>query len=491
MIVKHLFCSLMDRIEGLEQEWMQSDTQTRKEKLFNEVMELRKVSDEILDHWLMFEERMSQMQKRVQSDNFDQEDMERELDQELNELSDEVAEKILAEIKKQTGQLNQSASGMVSYLSGDAARSFRKGQGYYHLFMYPQAAQHFQEVVQLDPDLEIARMFLGFSEMMSGNWEEADRHFQLIGKTSSHGIIRATALNAQGCLLAGLHQWEQALTCFDRAISAYPKLKDPIYNKALVNMMQGQYEDAKQLWLEYIKHCKDDWEALLHLAQCYINEGNEEQATLTLKKLTEAADDPDILWEAGRMYENLRQFGNAAIVFRLLVNKDPDQAAGWHGLGWNLWHAEGQPSSLDYIKKAITISPKHPDYRFSLGWILYQLQEYEKAEQIFQEILKQEGFYPLALAGLAHVYMDNEKWKEAEECCSRLISQEDKPTKALGYFQLGRMELKQGNHSVAKQHFLQSIGESAELKEGYLWLGLTHYLLGEQKEALEMWEHTL
>lgn len=489
MIVKHLFCSLMDRIEGIEKEWIESDTKARKEKLFNEVMELRRVSDEILDHWLLFEERMSQMQKRVQNTD-GQVDLEREIDQEVNEISDEVAEKILAEIKKQADN-QKSASTMVSFLSGDAARSFRKGQGYYQLFMYPQAAKHFQEVVQLDPDLDIARMFLGFSEMMSGHWEEAERHFQLVGKTGDHGIIRATALNAQGCLLAGQQHWAQALACFDRAILTYPRLKDPIFNKALVYMNQGQIEEAKPLWLEYLKHCKDDWEALLQLAQCYIQEGNEEEAAITLKELTEAADDPDILWEAGKMFENLRQFGNAALVFRLLVSMDPELSAGWHGLGWNLWHAEGLPASLDYIKKAISMSPNHPDYQFSLGWILYQLQEYDEAEEVFKGILQQEGFYPLALAGLAHVYMDNEKWEETEECCSHLTSQEHKPTQALGYFQLGRMELKKGNHSIAKQYFQQAIQESPELKEGYLWLGLTHYLLGERKEAQQMWEYTL
>ncbi len=491
MIVKHLFGSLMDRLEGIEQEWMKSDKDGRKEKLFDEVMELRRVSDDILDHWLLFEEKMSQIQKRFQHVHLDQEDMELDLDQEMDQISDEVADKILAEIKKQSGLPQHSASGMVSFLSGDAVRSFRKGQGYYHLFMYPQAAQHFQEVVQLDPDLEIARMYLGFSEMMSGNWEEADRHFQLIGKTGNHGIIRATALNAQGCLLAGHQKWEQALTCFDRAIAAYPRLKDPIYNKALVYMKQGEFAEAKPLWVEYSKHCKDDWEALLHLAHCYIQEGNEEQAGIALKELTEAADDPEILWEAGKMFENLREFGNAAIVFRLLVSMDSDQAAAWHGLGWNLWHAEGLPTSLDYIKKAISMSPTHPDFQFSLGWILYQLQEYDQAEQIFQGILQQEGIYPLALAGLAHVYMDNEKWKEAEECCGCLISQDHKLTRALGYFQMGRLNLMKGNHTFAKQHFQQSIGESPQLIEGYLWLGLTHYLLGEQKEAFEMWEHTL
>jgi len=472
MTVKHLFCSLMERLDGLEEKWIVSNKQ--KEAVLKEIGELRQISDEILDSWLMFEERLSEFHKEVELDD--------------KHIPDEVADKILKEIKK-TAQ-PKPASSIVSYLSGDVARIFRKGQGYYSLLMYPHASKHFKEVVQLEPDLEVARMFLAFSEMMSGSWDEADRHFQLLTNTTDQKILKATALNARGCMLAAYGKWDQALHQFERSIEIYPKLKDPIFNKALVLMELDNYSEAKQIWIELAKQDKEDWEVLLQLAACYIHERQEEQANFTLTKVINATNDPEILVETAKMFENLRQFGNAAVCFRLLLSQDPENPSAWHGLGWNLWHAEGLPMGLEYIRKAITMSPSNPDYQFSYGWILHLLEDYDKAEEVFRAILEQEGKYTLALAGLAQVYVSKQRWQEAEECCSQLIGEEHLLTKSLGYFQAGRMTMAKGNYEQAKEYFSESIRLNPKLKDNYLWLGLSHYLIGERAEALETWEQS-
>lgn len=483
MTVKHLFCSLMERLNGIEEKWLASETKEKKERLQQEVIELRQVSDEILDSWLVFEERLSQFYKEVELDM-----SKTKVKEPFDHIPDDIAEKILNEIKKTAEP--KSASSMVSYLSGDVARIFRKGQGYYSLLMYPHASKHFKEVVQLEPDLEIARMFLAFSEMMSGSWDEADRHFQLLSNTTDQKILKATVLNAQGCMLAAHQEWDQALYHFECSIEIYPKLKDPIFNKALVLMQLGKYLEAKQIWEQLAKQEKEDWEVLLQLASCYIHEGKENQATFTLTKVLNATNDPEVLVETAKMFENLRQFGNAALCFRLLLGQDPENAGAWHGLGWNLWHAEGLPVGLEYVRKAITLSPWNPDYQFSYGWILQQLEDYDKAEQVFRAILDQEGKYALALAGLAQVYVSKQRWQEAEECCSQLIDEDHLQTKSLGYFQAGRMTMAKGNYEQAKGYFSESIRLNPKMKDSYLWLGLSHYLIGERDKALETWEQS-
>lgn len=474
MTVKHLFCSLMERLDGLEEKWVTTSKQGNKESILNEIGDLRQISDEILDSWLEFEERLSQLHKDVELD--------------INDIPDQVAEKILKEIKKTTQP--EPASSMVSYLSGDVARIFRKGQGYYSLLMYPHASKHFQEVVQLEPDLEIARMFLAFSEMMSGSWDEADRHFQLLSHTTNQNILKATAFNARGCMLAARKEWDQALHYFERSIEIYPKLKDPLFNRALVLMELGKYQDAKQIWLELAKVDREDWEVLLQLAACYIQEGQEDQATFTLTKITNATNDGEVLEETAKMFESLRQFGNAAVCFRLLLGQDPENAIAWHGLGWSLWHAEGLPIGLDYIRKAMSLSPGNPDYQFSYGWILLQLEDFEKAEEVFGDILEREGKYSLALAGLAQVFVSKQRWQEAEECCLELIHDDHLPTKSLGYFQSGRMNMARGNYEQASRYFTESIRLNSQMKDSYLWLGLSQYLIGERTQALETWEQS-
>src|SRR5699024_7596418 len=96
MLVKHLFCSLMERLDGLEEKWVTSNTIEQKQGLHQELQELRGISDEILDAWLSFEERLSQFNKEMELDVTKE-----SADTPFKQIPDEVADKILEQIKEQ------------------------------------------------------------------------------------------------------------------------------------------------------------------------------------------------------------------------------------------------------------------------------------------------------------------------------------------------------------------------------------------------------
>ncbi|WP_134699009.1 tetratricopeptide repeat protein [Ammoniphilus sp. YIM 78166] len=495
MLVKHLFCTLLERLEGIEEKWSKATSQEMKERLLDEVMELRGVSDDILDQWLLFEERMSKLQQKLQGHehtpkvhSFMDFDL-GQMNEEIAEMSDEVAEKIFQELMKVDKK--PASPEMVSFLSGQAAHQFRKGQGYYNLLMYGQAAQHFQAVLKEDPDQDVARLFLAFSYMMDGVWEQADHQFYLLSQTTENRLLKATALNAQGCLLGGFEKWEQALSHFESAISAYPKLRDPYFNKGLVHMKLNQYQEAKPIWQKLSSEFQDDWEVLLQLAKCYQAEGEPREAEQTLTQIYQATEDPDMLWPVAQTFEDLRQFGNAALCYQMILQREPDNAFAWHGLGWNLWHEDGLNDGIQYIRKALSLSPNHPDFQFSYGWILFHRKQFADAQAVFEQILQQEGSYPLAVAGLVHVHLARQDWRQAESYCSLLLKEETAQARGLGYLQLGKVCLAKGEFQEAKGHFEKSIEENAELRDSFLWLGLVCHLLGEKEEALRIWERTL
>ncbi|MBP1933406.1 tetratricopeptide repeat protein [Ammoniphilus resinae] len=496
MLVQHLFFSLMERLKEIEEQWT-SASKPGKEKLRNEMLQLRALSDEILDHWLTLEEKITQFQQEF-SDELSV------VDQEIEQMSDEVAAKILKEVKnlnlKEGKDPNLQAApappppsspSTISLLTGDAAISFRRGQGYYNLFMFKQASKHFGELLEREPDLDIGRMFLAYSYMMDGQFELARHHFHLLSETTDHRLFRAIALNALGCLMAGNGKWEEAVFIFEKAIDSHSKLGDPLFNVALVYMKLGQYGEAKKSWLNYVERFSDDWEALFQLSQCFRHEGNLLLAEKTMERIYRATDDPELLWQVGQGFEDLRQFGNAALCYQLLVNLDPSKASAWHGLGWNLYHAEGYPYSLQYIQKAISLAPKNPDFQFSYGWILFYMGEWGQAEKVFQHVLQQEKNYPLALAGLVQIMIGKEHWEHVKGYCNQLILDEQTQTRALGHFLQGKAYLIQGNYTAAEKEWKQSIRENPKMKDSYLMLGLVQFLKGEKEQAMECWEYAL
>jgi len=493
MLVQQLFFSLMERLKEIEEQWA-SASQPGKEKLRSEMLQLRALSDEILDHWLTLEEKITQFQHEFSGELS-------AVEQEIEQMSDEVAAKILEQVKnlnskevknsKQTSPTPSPTTSTISLLSGDAAISFRRGQGYYNLFMFKQASKHFCELLEQEPDLDIARMFLAYSYMMDGQFELARHHFHLLSETTDHRLFRAIALNALGCLMAGDEKWEEAVFIFEKAIHSYSKLGDPLFNVALVYMKLGQYGEARKSWLNYVERFPDDWEALFQLSQCFRHEGNLLLAEKTLERIYKATDDPELLWQVGQGFEDLRQFGNAALCYQLLVNLDPSRASAWHGLGWNLYHAEGYPYSLQYIKKAISLSPKNPDFQFSYGWILFYMGEWEQAEHVFQHVLKQEENYPLAVAGLAQIMIGKEKWEHVKGYCDQLIHDDQMQTRALGHFLQGKAYLIQGNYPAAEKEWKQSVQKNPKMKDSYLMLGLVQFLKGEKEQAMQYWEYAL
>ncbi|RKD25749.1 hypothetical protein BEP19_02060 [Ammoniphilus oxalaticus] len=488
MLVKHLFGSLMERLDEVEERWVAAESSEQKQTLRKELFKLRQMSDDILDSWLSFEEQLSVFDKQMQTEQLGTDDT-KALGAEkgpFKEIPDDVADKILQEIKNMAEE--KPSSNMVSFMSGDVARMFRKGQGYYNLLMYPHASDHFREVLEQEPDLDVARMFLAFSELMNGSIDEADRHFYLLSKTTDQYVLQATALNAQGCIMAARREWEKADHFFEQAIALYPKLKDPHFNRALVWMELGQYSKAKPIWLQLAKQDQEDWEALIQLAHCYIAEGEEDKANYTLTQIRNTADDREALVETAKIFERMRQFGNAALCFQMALQEDPYDADAWHGLGWNLWHADGQPLGVDHIQKAIELAPEHPDYQFSYGWILYHQRAYEEAEDVFRTLLDKDPGYTLALAGLAQVLTSKQQWEEAEALCYQMIGESHPPIKSLGYFQAGRMAMARANYERAQRYFSESVQLDPSMKDGRLWLGLAHYLNGERDRAREVWE---
>ncbi|EXX91232.1 hypothetical protein BG52_11115, partial [Paenibacillus darwinianus] len=113
----------------------------------------------------------------------------------------------------------------------EAERSLAAGQGYFNLLMFREAAIHFRQTVRCSPDSVVARLFLAMSHLHLREWEEAQRHFQLIVRWTGHPKWKALGLNALGCIQAVRANMEQAEHYFQQAFEA-----DPSFDGAARNL---------------------------------------------------------------------------------------------------------------------------------------------------------------------------------------------------------------------------------------------------------------
>lgn len=117
-----------------------------------------------------------------------------------------------------------------------------KGMGYFKLQMYAEGAVRFEETLMIEPELNVARLFLAMCRMHMGQFLEAQRHFQLIAALGDERKLQAIAFNALGCIQAVFANLQQAEFYFERALEADPAFEDPRRNLSSCRSRSGQMQ---------------------------------------------------------------------------------------------------------------------------------------------------------------------------------------------------------------------------------------------------------
>lgn len=119
---------------------------------------------------------------------------------------------------------------------------YMKGMGYFKLQMYAEGSVYFEQTLMLEPELNVARLFLAMCRMHMGQFLEAQRHFQLIAALGEERKLQAIAFNALGCIQAVFANLQQAETYFQKALEADPAFEDPRRNLASCRNRSGQLQ---------------------------------------------------------------------------------------------------------------------------------------------------------------------------------------------------------------------------------------------------------
>ncbi|MCM3747506.1 hypothetical protein M3223_09075 [Paenibacillus pasadenensis] len=112
----------------------------------------------------------------------------------------------------------------------DTMDKISKGRGYFNLFMFPQAIVEFQAALDLSPECNLARLYLAMSLMHVKRWDDAEMHFKLLATLTDKPRWQAISFNALGCIQAIRLNMEQAQKLFRQAVKMDPAFEDPVIN---------------------------------------------------------------------------------------------------------------------------------------------------------------------------------------------------------------------------------------------------------------------
>ncbi|GKU79504.1 hypothetical protein [Paenibacillus sp. L3-i20] len=230
---QHMFTSMNEMLDGIVELYPEATDQER--LIYNEqVCELKKLSDAFIEHWLQFEEKVSDF-----NDLFSEQGVtSQETDEVILHLAPQAALQTTTPLELKSTAVPCNESDLI--IPDDVADKIKTGQGYYNLFMFSRAATLFHEVVSIAPECNLARLFLGMSQMHMQNWNEAQRNFQLLIVLSDFPKWLALGYNALGCIQAVHMNMAQAEKLFNKAYEVYPAFTDSLNNLKSCQGTPGQ-----------------------------------------------------------------------------------------------------------------------------------------------------------------------------------------------------------------------------------------------------------
>jgi len=197
-MIRQWFEALNETLDELIRRYPQASV-AEKKSLDQQWDVLKSLSDDMIESWLQFEDKMA----------------------------------VYRELKEQAA---------ASAAHADICEPFVMGQGYFKLQMYDKGASCFEETLILRPELIGARVLLAMCRMYLQQFNEAQRHFQLVAAVADNAKLRAVAYNALGCVQAVHANLQQAQLYFAKAVESDPSFEEPRRNLESCQSHSGQLE---------------------------------------------------------------------------------------------------------------------------------------------------------------------------------------------------------------------------------------------------------
>lgn len=168
-------------------------------------------------------------------------------------------------------------------------------------------------------------------------------------------------------------EYLKAIEAYDFSLAINDQNSFAIFNKANICWYLERYKDAIQLYLEYLEHEPDNYEAMTYLAESYARIGEDEKA---------------------------QKYYNDAID----INSDFPES--WYGLGVIAYNNNEADQCIKYLLVATSKDPENSEYWFLLGKAFVLKHETKKAIRCYKKGLEMDIYFYAIWADLGKLLID-------------------------------------------------------------------------------------
>ncbi|HEX7071909.1 MAG TPA: tetratricopeptide repeat protein, partial [Rhodothermales bacterium] len=257
---------------------------------------------------------------------------------------DAEADAVYAEASSQ----NQSVDALLAQASAFYARAAVDDDS------ESTAERLLNRVLELDPENPDAALMLGSIRFQDGRYAEAAPHFET-ALTKHRGQMQVWFQAAAAYLQGG--NSKEAARMADEALTLFPDQPDLLRVAAYAYMEQFDNELAL-----------GRFQTLLHV----LEQDHPDQPTLQA----------DVFSSLAMVYDRQHNTAAADSLYLRAIEVDPDHSLSLNNYAYSLAERnEKLDEALSLALRAVELEPDNPSFLDTLGWIYFQLQDYEKARE--------------------------------------------------------------------------------------------------------------
>ena len=203
------------------------------------------------------------------------------------------------------------------------------------------------------------------------------------------------------------------------------QFEDSIYLQVRILMEDGQAKEAVNLLQQVIDTGKATGPGMYTLlSSLYMEQGELEKGYDILDIAVEKfPNDPSIYFEYGLLYEEEGKHSQAIESMEKVLELDPDHAEALNYIGYTWADMNiNLEQALNFIKRAIELSPGNGYIQDSLGWVYFRMGDLAKAKAELLKAIELEPNDPNIYDHLGDVYRQQgdiaqarESYRKAEE----------------------------------------------------------------------------
>lgn len=331
------------------------------------------------------------------------------------------------------------------------------------LQQWPEAFQHLQRTVEIQPEQHAARLDIVNLLLATRppQLKEAKEHLDILrDKQSNNADVHVAFAN----YYAAMNDVPAALTSMQTALHIDRNRSDLYLNQALLQVRAQQWDGAENSYRKAVDLDPKSSNALISLGNFYQLRGRFPEAEQLFRRAIEAApSDPEPRGSMARLYMAENKPDQAETFLRQAKNDFPDNSLGYRMLG-DFYFANNQidKAAAEYT----TLYHDHPkDITVKKNYVqlLILTNRIGEARTLNDQVLKATPDDVDALVYKGQIELRSGKPGDAINTLQAVLKNE--PTQAVAHYQLGLAFEQAGNFSQAEAEWREALRQRPDLSE--------------------------